>query len=147
MKTPKIFFVAVLLSFIVSGNSYAQTSNKNKDVYYSYNVCVSSFDLGCPEIETMSGCYDVLWVVWENGKYKTIHNDIVLIGDETGKEYIAKQLNNYNYTPENNATRVHKLHIYCEGKLVALAHTIWHWTLNSEGDWEIEVYNSIVKCF
>jgi len=68
-----------------------------------------------------------------------------LIGDISGKEYTVSYIGNWIYQTSTNSTNTVNLHIFCEGKLVLLAHALYHWTVDADGYWHLEVSHGFTK--
>ncbi len=137
MKTLKIYLVSALLLFIGFGNCYGQASNKNK-VVLTGTYCAEHWGAEIPGFyEPLYGCVDYTMILWGNGKVQIRFEDVIMYGEETGDPYIVRQILNQNFTSDN-PTQPHTLLIYHEGKLVLLAHAIYHYTIDAEGVWHLE---------
>jgi hypothetical protein len=143
MKPLKIFFVAALLSFFALGNSIAQTSNNNKIFYIKTTYRI--YEYGICELEPLKGELISICTWWDNGK---IQNRVegTLYGVDTGKEYYVFYTANWNQTSSRNEINPVNMHIYCEGKLVAVRQYIIHYYLDADGNWQVK-FNDFTKCF
>ncbi|MBN2665561.1 MAG: hypothetical protein JXR67_03560 [Bacteroidales bacterium] len=137
MKTFKIIVMLLLVSGFAINNANSQKVEKEVFEYW--------YDLAFPCMDqTLSG-----WLTVERTKrdnHLQVRHSGTLTGSSDGLEYYAEMMT--NITPGLDNVRWDELdqkaitltwpgnyHIYREGKLIAIIHFAFHYTVNANGDY------------
>ncbi len=133
MKTLKIFAVLILMSGFASNNANSQPVREEFDFYY-----VLPFD--CLN-QNLEGWLHVERMTINN--HKQVRHSGTLTGGSDGLKYYAEMMtniedkSNWDETGEEAITQTWpaNYHIYRDGKLIAIIHFAYHYTVNANGEW------------
>lgn len=149
MKTLKILFIFVLVSFFSFGNSFGQ-SNKNKTVEFLDDYPME-LDLTWCTGEVLSGTLDVYITTWYDRKTQ-IKFKGTLTGETSNEVYTISQVSDDNFFPytgtgQFNANYVLVLSVELDGMPVATVHETWHATRNANGELIVVFDHWAVECY